>query len=87
MAGAVVSVKGLKKVYGNKTAVDGISFEVKQGEWIGVIGRNVSPPGVAGSVPKSRQAPFNAEAGETVSGRQKNRCAGRTLRGSNWWRT
>jgi ABC-2 type transport system ATP-binding protein len=36
----IVKVKNLKKVYGDKTAVDGISFEVKKGEIFGILGPN-----------------------------------------------
>lgn len=37
---AVVSVKGLTKRYGDKTTVDNISFEVKEGEIFGILGPN-----------------------------------------------
>jgi ABC-2 type transport system ATP-binding protein len=40
MADIIVKVKGLKKSYGNKQAVKGISFEVKQGEIFGILGPN-----------------------------------------------
>ncbi|HEX4774248.1 MAG TPA: ABC transporter ATP-binding protein [Candidatus Saccharimonadales bacterium] len=40
MAEAIVKVKNLKKVYDDKVAVDGISFEVKQGEIFGILGPN-----------------------------------------------
>ncbi|MHC1566470.1 MAG: ATP-binding cassette domain-containing protein [Candidatus Syntropharchaeia archaeon] len=33
-------MRGLKKVYGNFVAVDGISFEVKRGEVFGIVGPN-----------------------------------------------
>ena len=36
----ILVVKDLKKVYGDKTAVDGISFTVKQGEIFGILGPN-----------------------------------------------
>jgi ABC-2 type transport system ATP-binding protein len=35
---AMVEVKDLKKRYGDKQAVDGISFEVKKGEIFGILG-------------------------------------------------
>jgi len=35
-----VKVKGLKKSYGNKPAVNGISFDVKKGEIFGILGPN-----------------------------------------------
>jgi len=37
---AMVEVKDLKKRYGDKQAVDGISFEVKKGEIFGILGPN-----------------------------------------------
>jgi ABC-2 type transport system ATP-binding protein len=40
MADAILKVKNLKKVYDGKAAVDGISFEVKQGEIFGILGPN-----------------------------------------------
>jgi ABC-2 type transport system ATP-binding protein len=40
MAEAILKVKDLKKVYDNKAAVDGISFEVKKGEIFGILGPN-----------------------------------------------
>lgn len=40
MAEAIVKVKNLKKVYGDKTAVNGVSFEVKKGEIFGILGPN-----------------------------------------------
>ncbi len=40
MAKAILKVKDLKKVYGGKPAVDGISFEVKKGEVFGILGPN-----------------------------------------------
>jgi len=36
----ILVVKDLKKVYGDKTAVDGISFTVKKGEIFGILGPN-----------------------------------------------
>lgn len=36
----IIEVKNLKKVYGDFTAVDGISFEVRQGETFGILGPN-----------------------------------------------
>lgn len=36
----IVVVNGLTKVYGNKKAVDGISFNVKKGEIFGILGPN-----------------------------------------------
>jgi len=36
----MVEVKNLRKVYGDKTAVDGISFSVKKGEIFGILGPN-----------------------------------------------
>jgi len=40
MANAILTVKDLRKVYGDKVAVDGISFEVKKGEIFGILGPN-----------------------------------------------
>ncbi|PIZ61739.1 ABC transporter ATP-binding protein [Candidatus Saccharibacteria bacterium CG_4_10_14_0_2_um_filter_52_9] len=40
MAETVLRVKNLKKIYGDKVAVDGISFEVKKGEIFGILGPN-----------------------------------------------
>ncbi len=40
MAGAVVSVAGLRKAYGSERAVDGVSFEVAEGEVFGIVGPN-----------------------------------------------
>jgi ABC-2 type transport system ATP-binding protein len=40
MADIIVKVKGLKKSYGNKPAVNGISFDVKKGEIFGILGPN-----------------------------------------------
>ena len=37
---AIISVKNLVKRYGDTTAVDGISFEVKEGEIFGILGPN-----------------------------------------------
>lgn len=36
----IVEVKNLKKVYDGKSAVDGISFQVKRGEIFGILGPN-----------------------------------------------
>jgi ABC-2 type transport system ATP-binding protein len=40
MAETILKVKDLKKVYDDKPAVDGISFEVKKGEIFGILGPN-----------------------------------------------
>ena len=37
---AIVRVKDLRKMYDNKTVVDGISFEVEKGEVFGILGPN-----------------------------------------------
>lgn len=37
---AMIEVKNLKKKYGKKQAVDGVSFEVKKGEIFGILGPN-----------------------------------------------
>ncbi len=37
---AIVQVVGLRKTYGNANAVDGISFEVQEGEIFGMVGPN-----------------------------------------------
>lgn len=40
MTDAILQVKNLKKRYGNKTVVKGISFEVNKGEVFGILGPN-----------------------------------------------
>ena len=40
MSEVILKVKNLKKVYGDKVAVNGISFEVKKGEIFGILGPN-----------------------------------------------
>lgn len=40
MSDIVVEVKGLKKVYGKKTVVKGVSFAVRKGEIFGILGPN-----------------------------------------------
>lgn len=40
MAETILTVKDLSKVYGDKKAVDGISFSVKKGEIFGILGPN-----------------------------------------------
>lgn len=40
MSDAILKVKSLKKIYDDKPAVDGISFEVKRGEIFGILGPN-----------------------------------------------
>src|SRR5690349_20986593 len=40
MTKTMVEVKNLKKRYGEKQAVDGISFDVKKGEIFGILGPN-----------------------------------------------
>jgi ABC-2 type transport system ATP-binding protein len=40
MSEIILKVKDLKKVYDDKAAVDGISFEVKKGEIFGILGPN-----------------------------------------------
>lgn len=40
MAAPILKVKDLKKIYDDKPAVDGISFEVKKGEIFGILGPN-----------------------------------------------
>ncbi|HZL07634.1 MAG TPA: ABC transporter ATP-binding protein [Candidatus Dormibacteraeota bacterium] len=40
MPDAILKVKNLKKAYDGKPAVDGVSFEVKQGEIFGILGPN-----------------------------------------------
>ena len=40
MAEPILRVKNLRKVYDDKPAVDGISFEVKKGEIFGILGPN-----------------------------------------------
>jgi branched-chain amino acid transport system ATP-binding protein len=39
---AVLEVSGLRKTFGGITAVDGVSFEVREGEILGIIGPNGS---------------------------------------------
>ena len=36
----MIEATGLSKVYGSKTAVDGVSFQVEQGEIVGFLGPN-----------------------------------------------
>src|SRR4051794_7159683 len=36
----IVEVRDLKKVYGDKAAVDGISFDIQKGEIFGILGPN-----------------------------------------------
>jgi ABC-2 type transport system ATP-binding protein len=36
----VLSVAGLRKIYGTKTAVDGVSFDVRRNEIVGLLGPN-----------------------------------------------
>ena len=40
MSDAILKVKDLVKTYGDRNAVDGISFEVKKGEIFGILGPN-----------------------------------------------
>ncbi|MCA9337083.1 ABC transporter ATP-binding protein [Candidatus Saccharibacteria bacterium] len=40
MSDTILSVQNLKKRYGNKTVVKGVSFEVKKGEVFGILGPN-----------------------------------------------
>lgn len=40
MAKTMIAVKNLQKVYGDKPAVDGISFSVEKGEIFGILGPN-----------------------------------------------
>ena len=40
MAEAVVQVQNLTKRFGTFTAVDGISFEIREGEILGLLGPN-----------------------------------------------
>ncbi|MBX4201466.1 ATP-binding cassette domain-containing protein [Candidatus Saccharibacteria bacterium] len=40
MTGNILEVKNLQKTYGDKIAVDGISFSVKKGEVFGILGPN-----------------------------------------------
>ncbi|HMT18462.1 MAG TPA: ABC transporter ATP-binding protein [Candidatus Saccharibacteria bacterium] len=40
MMSSIISVKNVTKRYGDKTAVNGISFEVKKGEIFGILGPN-----------------------------------------------
>jgi ABC-2 type transport system ATP-binding protein len=37
---ATITVRGLRKAYGDVAAVDGVSFEVSQGEFFGILGPN-----------------------------------------------
>ncbi len=40
MTNTIIEVKDFRKVYGEFVAVDGISFDVKQGEIFGLLGPN-----------------------------------------------
>ena len=40
MDNIIITIKNLVKVYGNFTAVNGISFEVHRGEIFGLLGQN-----------------------------------------------
>ena len=40
MSQNILEVKDLRKYYGDKKAVDGISFEVRKGEIFGILGPN-----------------------------------------------
>ena len=40
MAGPAVLARGLRKAYGSRVAVDGISLEVRRGECFGFLGPN-----------------------------------------------
>ena len=37
---ATISVRDLRKSYGSVHAVDGVTFEVEQGEFFGILGPN-----------------------------------------------
>ncbi|MGY1583135.1 ABC transporter ATP-binding protein [Streptomyces sp. MN13] len=37
---AIIQVSGLRKAYGGRTAVDGVSFDVEEGEVFGILGPN-----------------------------------------------
>ena len=37
---SVIEVTGLRKVYGERTVVDGVSFSVEPGEIFGILGPN-----------------------------------------------
>ena len=37
---AIVSVRDLRKVYGDKSALDGVSFDIVAGEIVGLLGPN-----------------------------------------------
>ena len=37
---ATISVRDLRKSYGRVAAVDGVTFEVEQGEFFGILGPN-----------------------------------------------
>jgi ABC-2 type transport system ATP-binding protein len=40
LAGPVIAVEGLRKSYGERVAVDGVSFSVEAGEVLGILGPN-----------------------------------------------
>jgi len=82
MPGAVLEVRNLSKRFGGLTAVNGLDFEVREGEILGVIGPNGAGKSttfniIAGAYPASAgEVRF---AGETILGLPPHRIAARGI--------
>ena len=57
MAEAVVQVQNLTKRFGTFTAVDGISFEIREGEILGLLGPNGAGKTTAPAGTRTSSAP------------------------------
>jgi branched-chain amino acid transport system ATP-binding protein len=58
---AVLEVAGLRKTFGGITAVDGVSFEVREGEILGIIGPNGSGKSTLFNCVLGQQLPSDGE--------------------------